>query len=262
MRLDSYLVEKGFYATRAKSSQAIKRGEVSVNGIKIIKPSHEISGEPDIKIEAPKTFVSLGGYKLDKAIADFEIYVNGLVFADIGASTGGFTDVLLQRGAKRVYCVDVGENLLDKKIAEDERVIVMDNRNARYLTREDFSDELDGLVVDCSFISIKLLLPVLKGLIKNNGFIIALIKPQFESSKKEKSKSGILLGKDKQLDVLISVITFCREQNLTVGNLTYAPVAKKKNVEYLVLLSRAGENINDERIAETVERAYSERGKL
>ncbi len=158
--------------------------------------------------------------------------------------------------------MDVGEDLLDKKIKEDGRVVVMDNFNARYIKREDIADRLDGVVVDCSFISIKLLLPALKGLIEDDGCIIALIKPQFESSKNDISKSGILLGKDKQIEVLRSVTAFCQSEGLAVSNITYAPVSKKKNVEYLVLLKKSGKTIDDRSVTETVEKAYSERSKL
>lgn len=262
MRLDAYLVEKGYFTSRSKAAQAIKRGEVSVCNVVRDKPSYDMIGDPIVTVAAKKNFVSLGGYKLDKALTDFDLDVSGLIFADIGASTGGFTDVLLQRGAKKVYCVDVGEGLLDERISRDDRVVVMDNTNARYLTNAEFRDALDGVVVDCSFISLRLLIPVIKKLIKNDGFIVALIKPQFESGKRSLTKNGILLGRDKHVETIRSVRDFIIGEGLFVNDITFAPTDKKKNVEYLFQISFGGHNVEDEKLLSIVDLAFSEKVNL
>ncbi len=262
MRLDSFLVEKGYFSSRNKASEAVKRGEVFVNEKAIFKPSYEITDCEKIEIKAEKSFVSVGGYKLDKALDEFNVSVEGLTFADIGASTGGFTDVLLQRGAKKVFCVDVGENLLDNKISSDSRVVVMDNCNARNLKKEDFPCEIQAVVVDCSFISLKLLIGVLKDLITENGFIIALIKPQFECGKERLGKSGILLNSKEQLRVVREIIDFCNAQNLVTTKLCFSPLGVKKNVEYLMEIRFNGEQITLESVENIVNLAKTLRSKL
>ncbi len=252
MRLDSYLVENEYFSSRNKASEAIKRGEVFVGGKAVLKPSYEVIEGVEIAIKAEKTFVSVGGYKLDKALDSFNIDVKDLTFADIGASTGGFTDVLLQRGVKRVFCVDVGENLLDEKISSDNRVVVMDNCNARNLKKADFPCEIQGIVVDCSFISLKLLIGVLKDLICKKGVIIALVKPQFECGKDKLGKSGILLSSKEQLRVLCEIIEFCKMQNLVTTNLCFSPINAKKNIEYLLEIKFEGEQISFETVENIV----------
>ncbi|MBQ7323511.1 MAG: hypothetical protein IJW96_02995 [Clostridia bacterium] len=159
MRADKYFAEK--FGSRTKSAEAIEKGLVLVNG-KTIKPKIEIK-ETDIItfIESEELFVSNGGYKLDRAIKTFSFQAQGLTFVDIGASTGGFTDCLLQNGAKKVYAIDVGESLLHEKLVGDERIIPMENTNARYLTKEDFPEEIQGVVTDVSFISLRLIFPVI-----------------------------------------------------------------------------------------------------
>ncbi|MBO7369047.1 MAG: TlyA family RNA methyltransferase, partial [Clostridia bacterium] len=207
----------------------------------------------EIEIRAEKTFVSAGGYKLDKAIEDFGVEISDLVFADVGASTGGFCDALLRRGAKKVYAIDVGKGLLDKTISEDSRVVVMDETNARYLKREDFPEEIDGASVDCSFISIKLILPAIKSFLKSDGLIIALIKPQFECGEKNLSKNGMVLGAEKQRAVVKSVYEYCIENGFSVENITSAPLDKKKNIEYLLLLKLSGESIKLQKLWDIVD---------
>ena len=253
MRLDAYLTEKGFFPTKTKAAQAIRRGEVFVDGELRIKPSYNAKEDAEIEIRAEKTFVSAGGYKLDKAIEDFGVEIGGLIFADVGASTGGFCDALLRRGAKKVYAIDVGKGLLDKTIGEDSRVVVMDETNARYLKREDFPEEIDGASVDCSFISIKLILPAIKSFLKSDGLIIALIKPQFECGEKNLSKNGMVLGAEKQRAVVKSVYEYCIENGFSVENITSAPLDKKKNIEYLLLLKLSGESIKLQKLWDIVD---------
>ena len=257
MRLDAFLVEKGFFDTRSKATNAIKRGEVFVNGVKAEKPSKETAENDAISILAEKAFVSVGGFKLDKALEEFGVDCKGRVFADIGASTGGFTDALLKRGAKTVFAVDVGKDLLDESLKNDPRVVVMDGVNARYLTENDFSLPLDGAVVDCSFISIRLILPTLVPIVKG-GTVIALIKPQFECGGEALSKNGLLLGEDEQKKVVSSVYGFCKELGLGITGFTHAPLFKKKNVEYLAEIGHSDSGLTESELMNAVASAYKE----
>ena len=258
MRLDSYLYEKGYYSSRNKAAEACGRGEVKVDGTVRKKPSFAVSDGCVIETTGVR-YVSLGAYKLMKALDDFGCDVEGKIFADIGASTGGFTQSLIIRGAKKVYCVDVGEGLLDKTISCDERVVVMDNTNARYLKREDFSDDLDGVVIDCSFISLKTVLPVVMGLTGEDGFAIALIKPQFECGKDYLGKSGVLHDKRRVLTVLKDIYDFCVASGFIVKGLTYAPVSDKRNIEFLILLDKKGESLSPEVLSNVLESAWQQR---
>ena len=239
MRADLYFAEK--YGSRNKAAEAIERGEVLVNK-KRIKPSREISEADSVEFITPAVqFVSNGGYKLARAVEAFGFDCRGKIFADIGASTGGFTDCLLQNGAKKVYCVDVGESLLHEKLTGDKRVKVMENTNARYLTAEDFTDTLDGAVIDVSFISLRLILPVLYEIVKSGGDILALIKPQFEcEDKKLLSKSGIVTDKKLRKKIVSDIYDRCLENGLAPQDIVNAPLKEKKNVEYVIWLKKDG----------------------
>ena len=191
MRLDSFLVESHKYKSRNKASEAIARGVIYVNGKICTKSSFLVTEKDLIEIrENTAPFVSIGGDKLNRAILKIKPEIENKVFIDVGASTGGFTDCLLRYNAKKVYCVDVGENLLDPSLVENERVVVMDRTNARYLTKDNFEDKIDGIVVDCSFISLEYILPTIVPLLSQNGYILALIKPQFELKERVKLKNG------------------------------------------------------------------------
>ena len=237
MRIDQYLVSLNHFKTRTKAQQAIEKGFVTINDKVCVKVSQNVNDSDKIVVTDKHKFVSNGGYKLEKAINDFEIDVSGLVFADIGASTGGFTDCLLQCGAKRVYAVDVGENQLDARLADDEKVVVMDNCNARFLQKSDFNDNLDGVVVDCSFISLKLLLEPIKNLL-DKGIVIALIKPQFECGKSALNKGGILKDIKLRDKVVKDIIDYAAYLDFDFLGITEAPIKKDKNVEYLLYLKR------------------------
>lgn len=240
MRADKHCAEK--YGSRTKAAEAIGRGEVLVNG-RIIKPSDEISETDFVEYKIPESsFVSNGGYKLARAVDVFSFDCKNKIFADIGASTGGFTDCLLQNGAQKVYCVDVGESLLAQRIAKDRRIVRMENTNARYLTAKDFPDELDGVVIDVSFISLRLILPVLYKIVKSKGEILALIKPQFEcENKKMLTKSGIVRDKKLRRKIVENIYGCCLENFLFPQNIINAPLREKKNVEYIVLLKKDAE---------------------
>lgn len=247
MRLDKYLADK--FGSRTKAEQGIMSGIVLVNG-KNAKPSDEISEFDEIKILDSLSFVSNGGYKLNQALNDFDYEVKNKTFADIGASTGGFTDCLIKNGAKKVYCVDVGESLLDKSLESDLRVVSITNCNARYLDRElllklinDTQKSamdcliLDGMVVDVSFISLKHVLPVCEKLLNDDGVVFALIKPQFESENKNISKNGIV-KKEYHKKIIEKVLNYAKDSNLFPLNIVNAPIKPKKNIEYVVLLQK------------------------
>ncbi len=250
MRADKYFAEK--YGSRTKAAEAIERGLVLVNG-KPIKAKTEIK-ETDVIVfvEAEEQFVSNGGYKLDRALKSFDFDCKGKVFADIGASTGGFTDCLLQYGAKKVYAVDVGESLLHESLCGDRRIIQMENVNARYLTKEDFPETLDGVVADVSFISLRLIFPVIKEILKEDGDAFVLIKPQFECEKKHIGKSGIVTP-SAHAEIVKKVLKYLAESGLYAFDIVNAPIRKGKNVEYLLhVRSTEKYALADEKIVEKV----------
>ena len=238
MRADKYFAEK--FGSRTKSAEAIEKGLVLVNGRKI-KPKDEVKETDEILfVEAEEYYVSNGGYKLSRGIKTFDFCCKDKIFADIGASTGGFTQCLLQNGAKKVYAIDVGESLLHESIIADERVCVMDNTNARYLTAEDFSLPLDGVVTDVSFISLRLILPSIAVILKENGSAFVLIKPQFECEKKNIGKSGIV-HPSAHAEIVEKVLTYCKESGLYPFGIVNAPIRKGKNIEYILYLKNTKE---------------------
>ena len=205
MRLDLFLLENGFFESRSKAQAAISAGLVSVNGRTDCKPSLDVSGSEEIKIISSERFVSRAGEKLYHALNEFNVGVTGLTVLDIGASTGGFTDCLLQSGAKRVYSLDVGSAQLAKRLREDERVTVIENFNARYAKRDDFDSDIDMIVMDVSFISQSLIYPACADILPKGKTMITLIKPQFEAGKSHIGKGGIVRDKDGKIikDILM-----------------------------------------------------------
>ncbi len=238
MRIDKYLSEK--YASRTRAAVAISKGLVLVNG-RAVSPSYEVKDGDDITFAESDFFVSRGGNKLEKAIEDFAFDAQGKIFADIGASNGGFTDCLFRHGAKKVYCIDVGESQLDKSLLE-KNVVVIDNFNARNLKRELFGDRLDGVVIDVSFISLTYILGAVASVLDDGATVIALIKPQFECDGRSVGKNGIVKGADKHRAIIDKIYNFCLSVGLSVRALTTAPVIKGKNIEYLILLEKGGMN--------------------
>lgn len=240
MRLDKYLAEHGF-SSRTKAARALSKGLVRVNG-KIGKASDDVTEKDDIFVESEKTqFVSEGGYKLYKAFCDFGVDVKGCVFADIGASTGGFTDCLLQSGAAFVYCVDVGKSQLSAELAQDERVCVMDGVNARYLQGRDFSRQIDGMTADVSFISLTLIIPALARILTKGKRAFLLIKPQFECEGKGQDKHGIVKDEVVRIAAVQRVYECAVKENFSVKGITNAPLHKNKNIEYVLFLEKEGE---------------------
>ena len=231
MRADKYFAEH--FGSRTKAAEALERGLVLVNG-KPVKPKTEIKETDSFTfVETTELFVSNGGYKLDRALKTFDFSCQDKIFADIGASTGGFTDCLLQYGAKKVYTVDVGESLLHESLQNDPHIVQMENTNARYLKKEDFPDEIDGVVTDVSFISLRLIFPTIKAILKADGSAFVLIKPQFECENKHIGKSGIV-APSAHADIVEKVLGYLSENGLYPHGIVNAPVKKGKNIEYVL----------------------------
>jgi 23S rRNA (cytidine1920-2'-O)/16S rRNA (cytidine1409-2'-O)-methyltransferase len=235
-RLDLLLVERKLFATRAQAQRALLAGHVLVNGQIIDKPGAQVSTAALIEIKALPRYVSQGGLKLEKALNTFQIDVREKVCLDVGASTGGFTDCLLQHGAKRVYAVDVGKGQLDWKLRTDPRVRVLEEINARYLTPVQIGEPVDLATIDVSFISLKLILPPLKEIIRPNGDLICLIKPQFEAGREHVTRGGIVKDSLVHRRVLEDLASFVQTQlGLSVANATHSPIkGPAGNIEFFV----------------------------
>ena len=239
-RLDVLLTERGLQESRQRAQAVIMSGEVFVNGQRVDKPGTAVAEDAQIEIRGGTlAYVSRGGLKLEKAMATFPIDLHGAVCADIGASTGGFTDCMLQNGAEKVYAVDVGYGQLAWKLRGDPRVVCLERTNARYLTHEQVPDELDFASVDVSFISLKLILPPLNGLLKDGGHAACLVKPQFEAGREKVGKKGVVRDPDVHLEVLEHFLDHAKESGFTVLGLTYSPIrGPEGNIEYLGYLEK------------------------
>lgn len=234
-RLDVLLTEQMYADTRSKAQAIIMAGQVYVNGQKADKPG--TAYEETVRIEVRGVtcpYVSRGGLKLEKALRDFGVRPEGFVCSDSGASTGGFTDCLLQQGAKKVFAIDVGYGQLDWKIRSDERVVVMERTNIRYVTPEDLGEPLDLSVIDVSFISLKIVLPAIKALLKPTGQVLCLIKPQFEAGKEKVGKKGVVREPEIHKEVLDTFVETVTELGFTILGLTFSPVkGPEGNIEFL-----------------------------
>ncbi len=241
-RLDVLLTEQGYADSRSKAQAIIMSGMVYVEGQKADKPG--ISYEESVQIEVRGetcSYVSRGGLKLEKALRSFGVDPTGYVCSDSGASTGGFTDCLLQQGAKKVFAIDVGYGQLDWKIRSDERVVVMERTNIRFVTPEQLGEPLDLSVVDVSFISLKLVLPVIKTLLKPGaGQVLCLIKPQFEAGREKVGKKGVVRDAATHKEVLDNFVELTKELNFKILGLTFSPVkGPEGNIEFLGHLTLA-----------------------
>lgn len=234
-RLDVLLVEQGHAESRSKAQAIIMSGLVYVNGQKADKPG--MSFEEHVQLEVRSggcPYVSRGGLKLEKALRDFGVDPTGFVCSDSGASTGGFTDCLLQQGASKVFAIDVGYGQLDWKIRSDPRVVVMERTNVRYVTPEQLGEPLDLSVVDVSFISLKIVLPVIKTFLKPTGQVLCLIKPQFEAGKEKVGKKGVVREPETHKEVLDGFVTLANELDFKILGLTFSPVkGPEGNIEFL-----------------------------
>ncbi len=239
MRIDTFLSLSGQAKSRTHAQNLIKLGKVTVDGLIIAKPSHDVTGYEVILVDDKDDFASLGGLKLQKAINHYKVDVKDKVCIDIGASNGGFTDVLLRSGAKKVYAVDIGDCALPNEMVEDDRVVVKDKLNARYLSFEDIGVKADLITIDVSFISLTMVLPALTQFLDDNSAIIALIKPQFEVGPALLTKTGIVKN-PKAIEFAIKKVTkFALELGLKFAPVIEAPHPfENKNQEYLVLLHK------------------------
>jgi len=234
-RLDVLLTEQGYADTRSKAQAIIMSGQVYVNGQKADKPgvSYEETAQLEVR-GAVCPYVSRGGLKLEKALRNFGVKPEGYVCSDSGASTGGFTDCLLQQGAKKVFAIDVGYGQLDWKIRSDPRVVVMERTNIRYVTPDQLGEPLDLSVIDVSFISLKIVLPAIKELLKPTGQVLCLIKPQFEAGKEKVGKKGVVRDKDTHKEVLDNFVALAEELQFHILGLTFSPVkGPEGNIEFL-----------------------------
>ena len=235
-RLDVLLTERLYAETRTKAQAIIMSGNVYVNGQKADKPGMSFEETVDIEVRgAVCPYVSRGGLKLEKALRDFGVDVTGFVCSDSGASTGGFTDCLLQQGASKVFAIDVGYGQLDWKIRSDPRVVVMERTNVRYVTPEQLGEPLDLSVIDVSFISLNIVLPVIKTFLKpNSGQVLCLIKPQFEAGKEKVGKKGVVREPETHKEVLDDFVALAKELEFTILGLTFSPVkGPEGNIEFL-----------------------------
>jgi len=239
-RLDLLMVERGLSESRSLAQRLIMAGQVRVNGQIVFKPATAISNDSKLTVDSGPRFVSRGGEKLEAAFLAWTVDVTGCVCADVGSSTGGFTDCLLQHGAAKVYAIDVGKGILHWKMRSDPRVVVMEGTNARYV--ESLPEPVSLVTIDASFISLKVLLPVIK---EWGGNIITLIKPQFEAGRKETAKGeGVIRDPNVHRRVLEEVLIFAQVNGFSVDGLIRSPVlGPKGNVEFLALLVLTGESI-------------------
>ena len=252
-RLDAILISKGLFESREKARGAIMAGLVYVNGERADKPGTPYDPDCPVEIKGnPIPYVSRGGLKLEKAIRTFQINLEGLTCVDVGASTGGFTDVMLKNGAKKVYSVDVGYGQLAWELRNDPRVVCMERTNFRYVTSEQIPENLDFGSVDVSFISLRLILPPLKALLKPEGNVVCLIKPQFEAGRSKVGKKGVVRDPKVHEEVIHTIIDAAVEMGFGVAGLSFSPITGPEgNIEYLLHLtnsdveSSAGISISD-----------------
>jgi len=240
-RLDVLLVNRGLAPSREKAKTMIMEGNVFVNNNREDKAGSTFPDDCNIEIHGKTLqYVSRGGLKLEKAMKHFDITMDGKVCMDIGASTGGFTDCMLQNGAKKVYAVDVGYGQFAWKLRQDERVVCMEKTNIRYVTPNDIDDELDFASVDVSFISLTKVLGPARALLKDGGEMVCLIKPQFEAGREKVGKKGVVRDPAVHVEVVRKIFDFCLENGFDVLNLDYSPIkGPEGNIEYLIHLRKS-----------------------
>lgn len=262
-RLDTLLAETGYASSREKARSIIMAGLVYVDNQKVDKPGTKIKVSANIEVKGnPIPYVSRGGLKLEKALKEFNIDMAGLTTIDIGASTGGFTDCMLQNGAVKVFAIDVGYGQLAWSLRSDSRVVCMERTNIRGVTPEMLGELADFATMDVSFISITKVLPVAKQLLKEQGRLVCLIKPQFEAGREKVGKKGVVRDKNVHKEVIETILNFCMNKlEFGILGLTYSPIkGPEGNIEYLVYLDKAKPSAEfdiNQLIEEVVERANS-----
>ena len=259
-RLDTSLVERGLVESRQKAQALIMAGEVYVDGQKQLKAGAPVGEDASIQVREkdPLRYVSRGGLKLEKALKLWPICLDGRICADIGASKGGFTDCMLQNGAAKVYAVDVGRNQLDWRLRIHPQVVCMERTNARYLTAEQIPEPLDFFSVDVAFISLDLILPALRPLVKEGGQAVCLIKPQFEAGKEKVGKKGVVRDPEVHLEVLEHFLGHAARAGFSVKDITFSPIrGPEGNIEYLGWLQAGEGPAYEEDLSALVDRSHS-----
>jgi 23S rRNA (cytidine1920-2'-O)/16S rRNA (cytidine1409-2'-O)-methyltransferase len=238
IRLDVLLVDRGLAESRAKAHALVMAGQVRVADQVVLKPATAVDTKAVLTVDTGPRFVSRGGEKLDAALETFAIDVKGFVCADVGSSTGGFTDCMLQRGATKVYAIDVGKGILHWKLRNDRHVVVMEETNARYV--ESLPEPVDFVTVDASFISLKVLLPTIKKWVNKDTNLLCLIKPQFEAGKKDVARGdGVIRDPEIHKSVLLDVLNFVQQEGFAIRGLIKSPLlGPKGNAEFLVWLGQ------------------------
>jgi len=259
LRLDVALVEKGFAESRERAKAYIMSGIVFVNNQKADKAGITLKSDDVIEVRGSTLkYVSRGGLKLEKAMQVYPITLENKICADVGASTGGFTDCMLQNGADKVYAIDVGYGQLAWKLRCDERVVNLERTNFRYVTNEQIPEQLDFASVDVSFISLSLILPVLSFLMKENGEAVCLIKPQFEAGKDKVGKKGVVRDKSVHIEVIEKVIKYINDNGFTLLGLDFSPIkGPEGNIEYLAYISKSKNELQTIDYISVVEKSHS-----
>ncbi len=262
IRLDVYMTEQGLTESRERAKALIMAGQVYIDNQKCDKAGMMINpdtAKPEIRGETLK-YVSRGGLKLEKAMLEFPINLKDKVTMDIGASTGGFTDCMLQNGAKKVFSIDVGYGQLAWKLRQDERVVNMERTNIRYVTPEEIGEKIDFASIDVSFISLKLVLPVANELLKDGGELVALIKPQFEAGREQVGKKGVVKDRNVHFEVCKNALKYATDSGFSTLGLSFSPIkGPEGNIEYLMYLKKKDDEniVTDEKILEVIELSHN-----
>lgn len=261
IRLDQLLVERGLALSRSKAQAHIMAGEVYVDGARVEKPGKIIAAGAELEIRSKSpAYVSRGGTKLAGALDALSLEVGGMTALDVGSSTGGFSDCLLHRGVKRIYAVDVGRGQLDWRLRNDERVIVMEGINARYLKPEDLPEKVDLVTIDVSFISLKKIIPSVVSFLEKDGILLPMVKPQFEVGREQVGKGGVVKDPALHCDVLRDIAAFLYNAGLEVKGIQSSPImGPKGNREFFILSINAGPTSDPEALETLVQKAVYEK---
>ena len=263
-RLDVLLVQLGLANSRELAKAYIMAGNVYVDGQKEDKAGTKVAVNADIEVKGSQMkYVSRGGYKLEKAINEFGVELEGKICLDIGASTGGFTDCMLQNGASKVYAIDVGYGQFAWKLRNDERVVCLEKTNVRYVTHEQVPDEGDFASIDVSFISLTKVLPAVLGVLGANGQLVCLIKPQFEAGREKVGKKGVVRDINVHREVIEMIVNYVRAQNLGILALDFSPIkGPEGNIEYLIYLDKSQTGMTEEEVQARLEEVVAESHKI
>ena len=263
-RLDVLLVQMGLANSRELAKAYIMAGNVYVDGQKEDKAGTKVAVNADIEVKGSQMkYVSRGGYKLEKAINEFGVQLEGKICLDIGASTGGFTDCMLQNGASKVYAIDVGYGQFAWKLRNDERVVCLEKTNVRYVTHEQVPDEGDFASIDVSFISLTKVLPAVLGVLGPNGQLVCLIKPQFEAGREKVGKKGVVRDINVHREVIEMIVNYVRAQNLGILALDFSPIkGPEGNIEYLIYLDKSQTGMSAEEVEKRLEEVVAESHKI